>query len=225
MAFRSDFPCILLAAGGGSRMGGDKLLLPLAGEATLRRSARVALEACQSVVVVLGSGADKTAQALEGMERLQLAKNPDWSSGMVGSAQAGIRALLEGRSPLQPIEGFFLHLADMPFAQPEDYAFLQAAWDAWSGGAKPAFAAARSGRRGHPVLFPGSWIHPMLNHAPGERLADLLSRGGHIMVETGNEGVLEDLDEPEDYIRLLRKYHLPDTWPPVPVRSLSIRYE
>ena len=205
------FPCILLAAGSGSRMGGGKLLLPLGGESAIRRSARIALSVCPYVVAVLGCGAGEAGRALEGFGRIEIVENPDWRAGMVGSAQAGVRALAARMAAGEPIEGFFLHHADMPFAESEAYAALAAAWAAWKGERRPVFASARKGRRGHPVLFPASLIPSILAHGPGERLADLLAAAGCALVETGCDGVFEDLDEPEDYKRLLSKYGLEDS--------------
>ena len=200
-------------------MGRPKLLLPIGGEPTIRRTVRRALEACSSVVVVTGSGAEDLAAALEGLPGIVVLKNPDWAYGMVGSAQTGAKYLSSEASG--PIEGFFIHHGDMPFVDPGVFDALLAAWDQ-AGRAGPAvgrsaqvlgrkaLAAACSGRAGHPVLFPASRLPALLALSPGERLKGVLEDGGFNLVETLCDGVIEDIDNPADYARLLDKYGFPD---------------
>ena len=72
---------IILAAGGSSRMGTPKQLLPYCGQSLIRHSARAALgSVCDRVVVVIGSRAEEMMNELadlplEVIEKPQLA---DW---------------------------------------------------------------------------------------------------------------------------------------------------
>ena len=59
---------VVLAAGASTRMGTQKLLLPLGGEPLIRRTVRQVCDAgFDDVLVVLGSDHEKTLAALDGL--------------------------------------------------------------------------------------------------------------------------------------------------------------
>ncbi|MDP2792171.1 MAG: nucleotidyltransferase family protein [Rectinemataceae bacterium] len=190
-------PCILLAAGASSRMGSHKLLLPVGGEPMVRRTARVALTRCYPLIVVTGYGSQAVEEALIGLDGVITVFNPAWATGRVISVIRGIQSL-PATCP-----GFFLHHADMPFVS-------EAAFDALerAKGVDVALVAGRSGKPGHPVYFPQSYIPAILALAQGESLKRILADKGCVIVETGCDGVLEDMDSPDDYDALCRKYGL-----------------
>jgi molybdenum cofactor cytidylyltransferase len=100
---------ILLAAGAGTRMGRNKMLLQLQGESVLRRAARRALEAgLDPVIAVLGHEADRAGAELEGLA-CRTVVNPAWARGISTSLSAGVEAL-----PPE-VEAAVALLADMPF--------------------------------------------------------------------------------------------------------------
>ena len=84
---------IVLAAGASSRMGANKLLLPLDGRPLV---AHVVETACASsadaVLVALGNAADQVAAALA-PGRYQRVDNPRFADGLSTSLQAGLDAL------------------------------------------------------------------------------------------------------------------------------------
>ena len=205
-------PCILLAAGASSRMGSHKLLLSIDGEKVVRRTARIALARCAPLIVVTGYGRVAVEEALDGLGAIIFVFNPDWKEGRVGSAIRGIEAL-PAASP-----GFFLHHADMPFVSEAAFDRLEkavrsreaAADGSANGPADIALAAGRSGRLGHPVYIPSAYIPAIRALAEGESLRRVLDDRGFLIVETGCDGVLEDLDSPGDYAALCRKYGVAD---------------
>ena len=221
MESSARLPCILLAAGAGSRMGdrmgarmgAGKLLLPVGGEPAVRRAALSILQSCYPVVVVTGSGAPEVEAALAGLEGIVIARNPHWSEGMAASAIAGLDALPEG------CPGFLLHHADMPFVEARVFALLAEAAAAARAGAaavpavqpEVALVAASLGRAGHPVYFPASYIPAIRAVGSGERLRGVLDSLGFRLLETGCDGVVEDMDRPEDYAALIAKYGLVDS--------------
>jgi len=78
---------VLLAAGGGRRMGRPKAFLPYEGELLVERAIRVLDEGgCSPVVVVLGAGADQAPPLRQAL----VVVNPDWASGMASSLRAGL---------------------------------------------------------------------------------------------------------------------------------------
>jgi CTP:molybdopterin cytidylyltransferase MocA len=129
---------------------------------------------------------------------------------LVGSAQVGASFLRSRIESGERIDGFFVHHGDMPFVEAGAFAALLAAWDARGSSEQIALAAACGGRAGHPVLFPIHRLKKLLDLGPGERLKSVLESGGFALVETGCEGVLEDVDGLEDYGRLLEKYGFGD---------------
>ena len=196
------YPCILLAAGSSARMGENKLLLPLGDGTVVRRSARAMLARCAPLIVVTGKDSGKVEEALRGLPGVIFALNPDWASGMVGSAIRGIEALPDATTP------FFLHHADMPFVETGVLETLYRAEKqrAESGLAPLALFASLNGVAGHPVLFPPSYIPALRAAGKGERLKAVVEGLGCALVETGCDAVLEDMDTPVDYEALLRKY-------------------
>ena len=197
-----SYPCVLLAAGSSSRMGKNKLLLPLGEGTVVRRSALAMLARCAPLIVVTGKDREKVEEALLGIPDIVFAFNPDWANGMVGSAKTGIAALPDRGTP------FFLHHADMPFVETAvlDKLYI-AEKDRSEARMKPlALFASLNGAAGHPVLFPPSYIPALMRAGMGESLRGIVEELGRALVETGCEAVLEDVDSPEDFEVLSRKY-------------------
>ncbi len=89
-----DVGIVLLAAGGSTRMGRPKQLLPIAGQSMLRHAAGAAVgSGCMPVVVVLGAGAESLQNELSGLP-VTIAVNDIWQRGLGGSIRCGMRALL-----------------------------------------------------------------------------------------------------------------------------------
>jgi molybdenum cofactor cytidylyltransferase len=183
-------------------MGKPKLLLPIGGKPMVRRTAEIALSVCSPLIVVTGCGREGVEGALASLEAVALIHNEAWNEGMVRSAIAGLGALPRG------VPGFFLHHGDMPFVSADAFSLLARAADLREkeGAAALALVASRSGHSGHPVYFPISYAPAILALAGGERLKSVLDRLGSILIETGCDGVLEDIDSREDYETLLAKY-------------------
>lgn len=84
---------IILAAGSSSRLGKPKQLLVVDGETLLRRTARLALGAgCSPVVVVLGANAEQFQPELRGLEVVST-YNTDWEEGMASSLRRGMEEI------------------------------------------------------------------------------------------------------------------------------------
>jgi molybdenum cofactor cytidylyltransferase len=107
---------ILLAAGGSSRLGTPKQMLPIGGETLLTRAARTALTArVDRVIVVLGAHADACRQALTGLP-VEIALNATWADGQASSLRAGLAHLAAGGA--QP-QAAVIMLCDQPQVSPE----------------------------------------------------------------------------------------------------------
>jgi len=100
---------VVLAAGTSSRMGRNKLFLPLGGTSVLRRAIANALKAgLDPVLVVLGHESDRVLAELQGISCTPVL-NQDYARGMNTSVRAGIAAVPSDAS------GAVVLLADMPF--------------------------------------------------------------------------------------------------------------
>jgi molybdenum cofactor cytidylyltransferase len=84
---------VILAAGASSRMGRNKMLLPLEGESLVRRATGRALRAGLSpVVVVLGHEAEQARAELAGLD-VEIARNPNYTGPTSGSLHRGLERL------------------------------------------------------------------------------------------------------------------------------------
>ncbi|WP_228563957.1 nucleotidyltransferase family protein [Catenulispora rubra] len=185
----ANVAAIILAAGGGRRLGGrPKALLSHGGELLVERAIRTARAGgCDAVVVVLG------AEATDVQRRTNLAGctvvvNQDWATGMGSSLRAGLAALAAATP--DPYRAAVILLVDQPFVTPEALRAVIAS------GADLA-AATYEGRRGHPVLIAARHWPEASAAAVGDRGArDFLAR--HEVVPVPCDGSPTDIDLPED---------------------------
>ncbi len=180
---------ILLAAGSGSRFGGDKLLHPLADSTPLGlAAARRLAPACDRALAVVRPGSDALAERLTA-EGYEVVVSAAAVHGMGHSLAAGVRA-----SP--GAAGWIVALADMPFVAPASCIRVAAGLRAGGSIVVPEYL----GRRGHPVGFARQW---------GERLSALTGDEGArrilaafpdaiVHCEVGDPGILRDVDRVRD---------------------------
>ena len=188
----------VLAAGAGSRFGGAKLAMPLAGRPLLHWPLRAALEAGEGpVLLVLGFHGPRLQQGLLSHPRLELIFNPEPEKGMAGSlVLAACRARELGAGLL------VLLLGDMPLVDAGLIARVAAAARYCPAGA----AAARGpGRPGHPVAFSSRYF-PQLAGLEGDRGArDILAGlGDALALVDAPESSQWDVDTPRDLERIRR---------------------
>lgn len=182
----ANVAAIILAAGGGRRLGGrPKALLSHGGELLVERAIRTARAGgCDTVVVVLGAEAAEV-QRRAGLAGCTVTVNQDWATGMGSSLRAGLAA-----APGSCRAAVIL-LVDQPFVTPEAVRAVIAA------GTDVAAAATYEGRRGHPVLIAARHWPEASAAAVGDRGArDFLAR--HEVVAVPCDGSPADIDVPED---------------------------
>lgn len=158
---RTDVAGLLLAAGGGRRLGGrPKALLTHRGRPLVEHAAGVLRAAgCRRVHVVLGARADEVRRraALDGCV---LVDNPDWAEGMGSSLRAGL-ASLAGTGARAAL----VSLVDQPGIGPAAVARVLGAYEDDGSLA----AACYDGVRGHPVLFGAAHWADIEGTATGDR--------------------------------------------------------
>ncbi|MDH6132456.1 CTP:molybdopterin cytidylyltransferase MocA [Kitasatospora sp. MAA4] len=186
---------LVLAAGGGRRLGGrPKALLTFRGRPLVEHAVGVLRDGgCGPLLVVLGAAREQVlaSAVLDGCTTVA---NPDWAEGMGGSLRAGLAALPADCSAV------LVSLVDTPGVTPAAVARLLAAH---RDGAALA-AAAYDGKRGHPVLIGAEHFAEAAAGARGDAGARALlaaHREGLRLVECGDVAVPDDLDTPADLAR------------------------
>jgi len=180
---------ILLAAGAGSRFGGDKLLHPLDdGVAIAAHAARNLLAATSDVVAVVRWGDFPLYDMLE-QEGCQVTMFQGAARGMGASLAHGVK---EARGA----GGWVVALADMPRIAPATIRAVAAALEAGAQIAAPVF----QGERGHPVGF-GTALRDELLALDGDQGARAVlerHRNAVKLVECDDPGILLDIDRRAD---------------------------
>ena len=189
---------VVLSAGASTRMGSPKALLPVEGVPFIERIVR-ALERADvdKTLVVLGYNADAMREAIAYLG-VDTVVNPDYARGQLSSLQTAIRAL-HGEA----VEAILVHLVDHPFIESEVVNRMIGAFRAQ---AKLIVVPRFAGRRGHPVLF-SSKLFPEFLAASLETGAKPVVRGHPeetLELETGEEGILIDIDTPAEYRKHVR---------------------
>ncbi|MFE0648361.1 NTP transferase domain-containing protein [Streptomyces sp. NPDC059534] len=143
---------LLLAAGGGRRLGGrPKALLEHRGRPLVEHAVGVLRAAgCEVVHVVIGASAGVVRERAE-LAGCVVVENPGWAEGMGSSLRVGLASLeADGRG----VDAALVLLVDQPGIGAEAVARVRAAY----GSRDSLVAASYDGQRGHPVLFgAGHW--------------------------------------------------------------------
>ncbi|KMS91202.1 MULTISPECIES: nucleotidyltransferase family protein [Streptomyces] len=190
---QGDVAGLLLAAGGGRRLGGrPKALLPHRGRPLVEHAVGVLRTAgCERIHVVLGAAADEVRDRAR-LDGCVLVDNPDWAAGMGSSLRAGL-ASLAGTG----VRAALVSLVDQPGIGPAATARVLGAY----GDETSLVSAAYAGVRGHPVLFGAAHWAGIAETATGDRgaRAYLKAHEGEIrLVECADVAEPYDIDTEAD---------------------------
>lgn len=106
---RARYVCAVLAAGGSTRLGRPKQLVPFRGEPLVRRVARAALaSSCARVAVIVGAERAGVEGAVQDLDVCCVA-NAAWQEGIASSVRTAVAWAREERA-----DGLVLVLADQP---------------------------------------------------------------------------------------------------------------
>jgi molybdenum cofactor cytidylyltransferase len=180
---------ILLAAGLGSRFGGDKLLHPLpAGLAIGAQAARNLIAAGLNVVAVVKPGDAQLAEMLE-REGCRVTVCSQALRGMGASLAHGIATSLDA-------DGWVIALADMPSIRS---ATISAVVHELESG-RDLVAPTYKGQRGHPVAFGKRFSEQLLalDGDAGARDVVAAYKSELVLIECDDPGILHDVDRRED---------------------------
>lgn len=194
MATGESFAAVVLAAGQASRFGGGKLLAVYEGRPLLHHALAAAKAApVGEIVVVTGADAEAVVACTHAFDPdLRIIHAADHAEGMGASLRTGVAAL-------SPAAGVFIFLGDMPRVP---HAVLPALADAVRSGALAA-APEFEGRRGNPVLLSRA-LFPAVAALRGDTGARMVLQDlgpGLELLETQDDGILFDVDQPTDLAR------------------------
>ena len=207
---------IILAAGGSSRMGKPKQLLPYRGRPLIRHAVEQTLEsACDCVFVVLGANASRIAEALEkplpqgrgselsievrteprasASDIVILCMNDRWQEGMGTSVRTGVEAAISHQ-----LDAVIIALGDQPLISPM---VLNTLISIHKETGKPVVASRYAGVAGVPALFAKELFPELLQLPPSSGCKGLIEdHASQCVLIDCPEGEL-DIDTPDDYAR------------------------
>jgi molybdenum cofactor cytidylyltransferase len=184
---------VLLAAGSGSRFGGDKLLAKLADGRPLASAALSALaEGVDAVIVVVRPG-DAALEALFGKSGALIGVCTNAAEGMGASLACGVRDV-QRRFP--DAQGAIIALADMPWLSSSTVAHIATALRRGAVLAAPTYR----GARGHPVAIGARYFAEVQTLSGDEGARGLLAAHGAELelIAVDDPGVLRDVDTQSD---------------------------
>ncbi|MCP1357613.1 nucleotidyltransferase family protein [Aneurinibacillus migulanus] len=192
-----NIAALILAAGASSRMGKPKQLLELDGKYMLERVIRLALSAeFTEVVAVVGCQSERIRQLIRIEDtRFRWEVNLDALMGQSTSLQAGFRALGEA------VEGVMVLLGDQPFISEKTVRRVFEEGSSILNEVQGSFVIQPSfqGKIGHPVFFvrpPYADIFYLQGDQGAKGILEKLN--GRILVPVVDEGIVIDLDTPQD---------------------------
>jgi molybdenum cofactor cytidylyltransferase len=188
---------VVLAAGASTRMGTQKLLLPLGGEPLVRRAVRAVCDAgFDDVLVVVGSDHDQVVAALEGLA-IRHAVNPDYATGMGSSFRTAVENLPDSAAAM-------FALADQPLVASKDY---RKVLDAYLQTHSPIVSVRYGDVMAPPHLFAREFFPELGGLQHGARPV-LQRHGDQTTILKFPPDLLIDVDTPEDYEAVKRRLSL-----------------
>lgn len=208
---------VVLAAGAGRRFAGTtpKLASPLGRASVLAHTLEAVLGSGLSLVVV-------TVAPLVGLVREVVASRDIVLLPPVGSASreplgAGY-SIAAGVTARAQACGWLVLPGDMPRVRPQT---LQLMARAVGQGAAPIACAQHLGRAGHPIGLAAEMYDELSRLSGDQGLRRLLARYPSFPVETGDPGVLIDIDTREDLERLIAAEPAFSVRQPVPLGQVD----
>lgn len=185
---------VILAAGGSSRFGSEnKLFSEINGVSIIYETAQKLLDSRIDLIkVVTGYQSDLIEEELRQMN-IDFVYNSDWEIGQSTSVKRGLS--MRGKN-----DAVMFALGDMPFIKTSTINKIIEAGR--SGDKNEIVVAGYKGIRGNPVLFNVDMLEPLEEKLRGDMGGrNLLENENINLIETGDIGVLFDIDTGEDLIK------------------------
>ena len=185
---------IVLAAGRGTRFGGDKLSQALPDGTPIGLASARAMRALPGRVLIVIAKGDRTVRARFESEGFDCVECGDADRGMGASLARGVSVTREAA-------GWLIALGDMPFVQRRTVTIVA---DAIATGARIA-APVHGGRRGHPVGFAAVLRDELLALDGDEGARAVIVRHSQhlVLIDCNDAGTIADIDTPADLAAVL----------------------
>lgn len=182
---------VILAAGASTRMGRNKLLLPVDGQPMVRRTVQRAIDAgVAPVVVVLGHEPERVREALAGLD-VTFAVSPDPTGPTSASLHAGLRALDD------TVHATLVLLADMVHITT---GMMRTLVETSARGEAPLEVSRYGDVLAPPLLFRRAlWPELLAWHGEGCGKAVVRAHRDEASLHDWPEAALQDIDTPADY--------------------------
>ena len=183
---------LILAAGESSRMGSPKALLDFRGETFLDRLIQRLHGHCSPVIVVLGHQPEVIRAGVRSPGNAIFVLNPNYEFGQFSSLQCGLRAIPKWA------DGVIFTPVDHPNFESATVTRLLESH-------APIAIPQYIGRHGHPVLAARHLIPEFLALGPTDQARTVIHRHKSEIeyIDVADAGVLDDIDDPESYRRLI----------------------
>lgn len=182
---------VVLGAGGSSRFGSPKQLLPFGDTTLLGQVIRNAnASSLESIVVVLGRASGELRETLD-FGRANVVENTAYGAGCASSLLAGLDAAEDD------CEALLLLLGDQPGVLPE---FIDRALSEWRRERSWAAVCSYRGRLGHPFIFSRVAFDDLRGLHGDKAVWKLIETyPGRVQKIELDAGLPPDVDTPEDY--------------------------
>ena len=188
---------IIVAAGYSSRMKSFKPLLSLGGSTVLEKAVDSFFQAgIRDIRVVTGHRANELFPIIDRLG-VQTIVNADFAEGMFSTISAGVKSLTA------EVKGFFLLPVDNPIVNRDTIEKIQHTFFSTEFGiVYPTY----QGMRGHPPLISSSYVNEVLAWDKPGGMRSLLEQYEYDAVDVvvDDQGILLDMDTPEDYQQMRR---------------------
>ena len=196
----AKIPILLLAAGGSSRMGQPKQLLPWGEQTLIEHQIQTLLQTGKSVIVVLGAHADRISPVVEKFS-VTVVVNDRWENGMGGSVACGITKLEQTEADA---DGILITLVDQPLIPLRHFEDMLNAFDV---GVQQIIASTSAeGWLGVPALFDKCYFSELRNLQGEKGAKTLIQQYPNRVKPLECDEIIKDIDTLESYQDLYQKH-------------------
>lgn len=177
-------------------MGRPKALLRAGGDTFVGRILRTLRDAgTGETVVVIRPGADDVTREVAATGFGRVIENPDPDRGQLSSLLTGLNAV-----DRPGVDAVLVTLVDVPLITAATVRLLL---ERARLARAPILRAVHAGRHGHPVVFMRAVFAALRDADPSLGAKAVMRDHGVEDVDVGDPGVIEDVDTPDDYRRLI----------------------
>ena len=195
-----NVPIMLLAAGGSSRMGQPKQLLPWGNLTLIEHQIQTITKTGSPVNVVLGSNVNLVFPVIE-KYGINIFIHENWENGMGSSIALGVQQIT---TKFPEADGILIALLDQPLISTSHFKKMT---DIFLPGKRQiVISQSSSGWQGVPVLFDSFYFEELkqLKGDEGARQLTVKYKNEVTTVECGDQ--TDDMDTPEKYQDLVKRY-------------------